>query len=311
MMRGLLSLTALLGAWGATAAAPTDWAQRLVSLHPQEPMAYFELGEEVMAESSSAEDTALARSLFALAYDLDREGGGRLGPSVCLALASLAESEEDRRVLAALAALVGGESLALTQLAPPAGAPGAAASDEVAHSLAVALGHYRAGEYDRASALLDRPEVDALLESYDSLLAGAASRIRREARSKPSCRECRNQRVVRDGSSDESVRLCPTCGGNPGPVLDTLSLVRLLRVEAMLLAADRSWSEQIAADGGAPLPEWDASTLAARFGADASRPFWREGRWVSEVNAAALDRTSPPAQPRPPSALPYEPPRQE
>ena len=276
-MKWIGALTLGLVAIGASARQATHVRERLESLRPGQAMEYFELGEEVAFDARTAEDRALARRLYLLAYEMDRERVGSLGRSVCLALAEIAESEPDRQTMLALARAFSNE--AAPGFAPPA--PARTADDEAAFALATALGHYRAGEYDRASSILARPEVAALLARHEPLL-GSASAIVREVNAKPSCRECRNARVVKADLDPRSEwRLCYTCGGDPGPGLDLRALVSQLRVESMLLSgSQRSWSAQIIADGGAPLREIDPEDLASMFGVDAARSVWRDGQWV-------------------------------
>ncbi len=291
MRRGaFLSTLAALAIVGSLAARPVpELEARLTALTPGDAMAYFELGEEVAFDARTADERALARRLYLLAYEMDRADAGTLGRSVCLALAEIAATDQDRDLLLALARAFGGEGAP----AVAAEAPSRTADDENAFALATALGHYRAGEYDRAAAILGRPEVAALLERHESLL-GSASVLIRDVNSKPSCRECRNQRVVKaDLDPREEWRLCYTCGGDPGPGLDLRGLVAQLRVESILLSGSRrSWSAQVVADGGAPLREVDPEDLASMFGVDASRPVWRAGKWL-EVEAAGAEGDAP------------------
>ncbi len=285
-MRRLVAMA--VGAWAGAAsfAAPiADLDARLSALQPDAPMAYFELGEEVAYEAETVEERRLARWLYLIAYELDRAGAGELSRSVCLAMAEIAEDDQERAVLVALARAFGGGVIG------SGGAARAAPStqdDEAAFALATALGHFRAGEYDRAAAILSRPEVSSMLQRYENLL-GSASQLLREVNSKPSCRECRNARVVKaDLDPRADWRLCYTCGGDPGPGLDIRGLVAQLRVESMLLSGTRrSWSAQLVADGGAPLREVDPESLSARYGVDASRTVWRDGDWATPGPAGA------------------------
>jgi len=276
-MKWMIAVISAMLAEGAWAQPAPDLESRLAALQPGDAMEYFELGEEVAFDARTGEDRALARRLYLLAYEMDRTHAGSLGRSVCLALAEIAESEPDRQTMLALARAFSNE--AAPGFAPPA--PARTADDEAAFALATALGHYRAGEYDRASSILARPEVAALLARHEPLL-GSAPAMLREVNAKPSCRECRNARVVKADLDPRSEwRLCYTCGGDPGPGLDLRGLVSQLRVESMLLSgSQRSWSAQIIADGGAPLREIDPEDLASMFGVDAALSVWRAGRWV-------------------------------
>lgn len=247
---------------------------RLTSLEPSTPLAYFELGEEVAQEASGPGDIDLARRLFALTYELEREGGP-LRASACLALASLAGSEQDRTALLALASSLRGRRI---EGASGAGGP----SEATALRLATALGHYRAGEYARASSLLANPEVRELLRQYGHML-GSEEALLRQVRSQPSCRECRNRRiVVADLDPKRTYRLCYTCGGDPGPDLSNEQMLDHLRVESILLSdVERSWSAQLLEDGGAPLRDLDPDNLAASLGIDPTLTLYRDGSWVS------------------------------
>jgi hypothetical protein len=267
---------------------------RLGALRPDAPMAYFELGEEVASESGSHEERDLARRLYLLAYELDRAQDGALGRSVCLALGEIAEDDRERAMLAALARALGDGASPLAP-SPASRERATGADDENAFALATALGHYRAGEYERAAAILARPEIGSMLQRYENLLGGAALLLR-EVNSKPSCRECRNARVVKaDLDPQSDWRLCYTCGGDPGPGLDLRGLVSQLRVESMLLSGTRrSWSAQLVADGGEPLREVDPEELANRYAVDASRSVWRDGDWAAPENAPMEPAASPP-----------------
>ena len=59
-------------------------------------------------------------------------------------------------------------------------------------------------------------------------------------------------------------------------------LVLMLRLEAALLAGpDRSWSGDMLLTQGRPLVEVDADRIEETLGVDASRPCYRNGRWVA------------------------------
>lgn len=261
--------------------------RRLAALDPSRPLEYFELGEELAYESDERGDIDLARRLYVLAYELDRrrDGDPRLGASVCLALADLTTTEDERRWL-----------LAMAQAARPGG-EGAAwrrAASELSGSapeflLAEALGRWRSGDYRRAQATLDKPDVRAALRKADALLSGQADRVLHDAQSEPTCRECRNRRVVRTGTDpNATMRLCQTCGGNPGPRLSQSDLLAELRTEQSLVGGtNATWSAQIAVDGGAPLREVDPSELAPYFKVDPDESVWRAGAWARPVAADA------------------------
>src|SRR5262245_1831352 len=107
------AIMALTAAWSEPAATrPTvagasgslqPWTARLEALKPAEPLAYFELAEEVADVAADAQQRELARHLFALAGMLDTK---RLGRSACLAIADLEENAVVKRRLLALASLL-------------------------------------------------------------------------------------------------------------------------------------------------------------------------------------------------------------
>ncbi|MCC6320517.1 MAG: hypothetical protein IT438_03670 [Phycisphaerales bacterium] len=281
-------------------------ADRLAALSPDNPLAYFELAEEIAAAPIAIDDRDLARTLFVLAAVLAAEpasAGPRkaettpdwLASSACLALVSLAESEPERRWLRAMAgSLTPEESRAAAQRASSA-----SSLDAPAQELAAALDSLRAGQGQRAAKLLERPGVSDLLDRYERLLTsdgrpGGAARIRSLVSKFPYCRECRNERVTRDR---EGTHLCSTCGGRPGPKVEGEELVGQLRLESLLVnGIQRSWAAQTIADGGAPLRELDMASLADAFGVDPARRWWRQGHWVESADG----RRRPEPQPQTP-----------
>ncbi len=287
-----------------------DLEARLTALTPDDPRAYFLLAEELAAEVEVAPAARpLAQSLFALSYELERaaSGGdagradGAFGRSVCLALASIAPRDDERRWLLALA-----RSLDAARADPEFDAPGPGPTRrEAALDLATALGYVRSGEGRRAKTLLDKPGVAGLLAQYQGLLSGpglsiGADTIRRYADQWPVCPECRNQRIVtRAGEGGGTKLICYTCRGNPGPRLSDEEVLLQLRLESALLSGiQRSWAAQVAIDAGAPLRDLDPAELGATYGVDASRPLWRDGQWQTlDGKAAEPEPAAPPNAP--------------
>ncbi len=271
----------------------SDLPQRLAALDPARPEEYFGLGEEVAAEMPDAEGRRLARTLYVLAFELDRARARTpdnipLGPSVCLALAEIASDAGERTRLATLAASLG--VAASARSSPPAGGTPRqdAAAAEAAFSLATALGYVRAGENARAAPILARPEVRRLLDKYSDFVGGSDALVR-DVAARPACNQCRNARVVRDERAGPTslndaatpMRVCPTCGGRPGPHLSERRYIDHLRLESILLSGtQRSWSAQLIADGGAPLRELTAADLATSYDVDPDRTVWRDGVWT-------------------------------
>ncbi len=284
-------------------ASPADqFDARLAALDPAQPEGYFLLAEEVADSAANDSGRDLARRLYVLAYELDKArppspGKGRLGPSVCLGLVAIADKEDERRWLLALA-----QSMDDRQAGPDwSPTVPAAGADEVAFNLATVLGLSRAGEGRKAEKLLEKPGVSALLEKYDAALrvrgiGGGAGAVRRAIRDWPMCPECRNHRVVLKpgGGPEHGMVLCPTCHGNPGPRLSDEELAQQLQVESALLKGNhRSWAAQVLSDGGAPLRDLDTAEIAATYGVDPSRPVWRHGAW----EAPEAPANKPPAAP--------------
>jgi hypothetical protein len=284
---------------GAGGARVAKLAERLEALTPANPRAYFELGEELASEASDDVDRRMVRRLYVLAFDLDRGSqlpDTSLGGSVCLALAAIAETDDERRWLTAL-----GETLA------PEGTPDlrrikstTTSRDPAAFDLATSLSFVRSGEGRRASKILDKPGVSELLDKCDKLLmpgVGGASLIRRHIDEWPVCAQCRGRRFIKDGAG---VHLCPMCRGTPGPTLTHDEIVGQIRTESVLLSGQqRSWAGQVISDAGATLRELDPSELAATYGVDAARPLWRDGAWVVDPKAP---KPAPPMSPRNDSA---------
>ena len=308
LVRAASVVAACLLAGAGAAAQPADagavesmsgrWAglgERLSALEPSEPEGYFLLGEEVAAEAMTGAERALARRLHALAFGLasrqDR-GDDRLRASAALALADLARTDEDRAWLRAIArSLRPPESGAAA--APGAGGSRAAGSisREAGHDAARALGLLRSGDGREAGRLLARDEVEGLLERYSGLITetgpvGLMHTLRTEARSWPddTCRDKRYivAQVTRNGEQTREIQLCPVCGGSPGWAPEPEIFRGTLRLESKLLdGVQRSWSAQLAADGGAVLRDPDPENLPASLGYEVARSVWRGGRWVS------------------------------
>ncbi len=273
------------------------WGKRLGALSPDKPMGYFLLGEEVAADATDNEARDLARRLYVLAYELDarsaaEKGRFRLGPSVCLGLASMASRDDERRWLRALAET-------LSEREPSLGgttADGIGGFDpEAAFDLATAMGLARSGEGRRAEQLLDKPGVSELLDRIeaqpmpDGSLNNLRAFFKRAIRDWPICPQCRNRRVVPAGSNrNGEMVLCDTCRGNPGPKLTEQELANQLRIEAVLLqGTQRSWAAQVLADAGAPLRDLDPSELAGTYRVDPAKPLWRDGQWTAAPGDAA------------------------
>lgn len=260
---------------------------RLELLSPTDPLAYFELGEEVAYEIPSGSGRELARRLYVLAFELDlrREEPLGLGGSVCLALADLSVDVSEQRWLRALAEALEGASRDVRWSSATSGV-----ADRLALDLAEAMGRARAGDTRELRTLLGRFDVATFLRD-SGMKPGEATDFARELegivdrlRVKPPSRE--ERRVV---GGELIVEIDAETGGNPGPSLDDRAYLEHVRVEMLLLGGQAgTWASQLLLDDGAPLRDVDPSELAAAFGVDASRCVWerrgdggwREGAWV-------------------------------
>ncbi len=260
-----------------------DLTRRLEALTPDDPLPYLLLAEEVADEADSPDETRLARHLYVVAYEIERERdrGRPLGASICLGLRQIERVEDARAWLSALAGALDPRyasrdwSVARNQ----------DQDRDAALKTATMLGLVRSGQGTRAIVLRDDPEVIEMLNRYGALLGpGSMTRIDTMMRAWP-CPECRNARFVNRTGRAVQTRLCNTCLGNPGDHLSRDELIVHLRFETRLLnGVQRSWSAQAAMDEAAPLldPEPDALApqLSVRYEIDPSRRYWRDGTWV-------------------------------
>ena len=266
------------------------------------------MGEAVGADAQDGPSRALCRTLYVLAYETSKKqtdemrrasGSADIRISVCLALAAVADSDSEQRWLRAIASSLGSTGLESGGSASTAGG-GVAPPDPAALELASALGLVRVGQGRAAARLLEKPEVSRLLDQTERLLSpgglsGGAQRVRKLMGDWPNCPECKNRRFIK---SQEGVRLCPTCGGKPGPKLVQQELLYQLRLEASLLhGVQRSWVAQTVVDGGAPLRDLDPEELAATYRVDPAKTLWRNGTWTSPTGSVAAPPALPVATP--------------
>lgn len=227
---------------------PGSWTERLESLHPGDPMAYFDLGEEVADLAQTEKEHELAGRLFALAGLLDTP---RLGRSACLALANIESEIHIKRRLLAMASLLGsaGSRPGLFSRVYEDGF-----NETIALKVTDAFSFYRRGLGARALRQLRKPGVDDMLESLDHLLRGGSARFRED---------------------------CRLYNGRAKPMLTEFHLVKMLTVEkAILSGPERSWSSELLLSRGRPLIEIESDRLDQVLGVDPSRCVYRGGRWV-------------------------------
>ncbi|MBL8760681.1 MAG: hypothetical protein JNL50_05195 [Phycisphaerae bacterium] len=267
--------------WRGDAVLGEEILARLKAVEAGNPESLLRAGEDLAAMGTPL-SARVARRVLAGAIEVDRaRGGGRVAAGACLLLAELSTSDPDRRWFAALAR------------AMEAGAPGRAwrrageegYSAEAAYNAACVVGLVRAGDGLAARQLLNEPGVRQVLLDHERLLStigepGGLAYLEREAGKWP-CPECRNDRVVRTVVERQvQYKLCPACGGNPGPMLSDGAIILQLRLEARLLhGVQRSWAAQLAADHGLPLDDPDADELSKVLGFDSLAFVFRDGGW--------------------------------
>lgn len=271
---------------------------RLESLNPSDPEAYFLLGETLAAEPQTPGNLEFAQRLYVLAIVLaSRDEALRTtAAGAAVGLLDITRSEADRRALRSIASALD----ARFGTRDWSRSTEASVSDDVAYDAATALGAIRAGMGTLVRNELKRPEIRSLIDRYSTLITGAPGQnilpgLERAAEAWP-CPECRNERIVTKRHTGQIERvLCYTCGGNPGPTLTREQYIGQLRFEAQVLnSTPRSWGAQVAADLGAPLREADISELPIRFGIDVAKPWFRDGSWVTDPgndeNETGVDR---------------------
>jgi hypothetical protein len=278
---------------------PATIAARLAALSPDDPMAYFTLGEDLgYAHDASPALRRLARELLLIAASIDREGGSPMGldRSAALALADLAETEAERRWLRATAEALAieGRSADAALLWPVDTA--AVGSDDLHLRVAETLARARANDGIRVQRELARAPVQRTL-----LLAGVpASEVRGImaelgiVAGTRQCPGCRNERAVRERTSDGRMvlTLCPVCGGNPGAQLSGPQYLEHLRAEALVLRVEADdWSTDLFLSNSQPLNDTGFEALLRRYGVDAGAREWEasagdqprrepRGRWA-------------------------------
>ncbi|MBL9000871.1 MAG: hypothetical protein JNK25_07015 [Phycisphaerae bacterium] len=263
--------------------ADVRYRYRLEALRPDDPGAYFLLGEEVADAAANAADSKLAVELQCLAFEIARQAPATrsIAAAAALALTELDLAEKNRRFLQAMARVMDPARVEPAWLTkPPPASP-----ESQPYKVAVLLGLIRSGDGVRARQMLTKPDVRASLQASERMLlahglSGGIAGLEREAAIWP-CPSCSNRLLNRrPNTSPPEYRPCSNCGGNPGPVLSPFEFTQQLRLESFLLQGSaRSWAAQGASDRGEPLIDPDPAHLCSVFGVDPARVYWRAGRW--------------------------------
>lgn len=299
--------------WRGDTKLPPEIVARLSAISPIDPEALLRAGEDLSSMGSPL-SIRVARRVLAGAIEIDRQrGGGRVGAGACLLLAEIATTEPDRRWFAALARALESGASSRSWLHDGDQSYNA----DAAYNAACAVGLVRAGDGLAARQLFKEPGVRDILLDHERLLStigepGGLAFLEREAAKWP-CTECRNDRVVKVVVNREvQHKLCPICGGNPGPVLSDEAVILQLRLEARLLrGVQRSWAAQLAADRGMPLDDPDPDELSKVLGFDSLAFVFKGDGWYrvdgtqppppSPIAAPTPVPDDVPAQPKPPA----------
>jgi hypothetical protein len=224
------------------------WNAKLGALDPRSPQDYFLLAEDIADTATTDRERGLAKHLFALAGVLAPE---RYGQSACLALAQLEEHRPTARRLRALANLLDPYA-AVSSSREPAEIGNETRNLAAAIDLGEAFSALRLGRGSRAMTVLRRHGVEELLQRFAFSDAVDPHRLSEDARA---------SRRPRDLDS---------------PRIDDALLIEI----ALLAGAERPWSADLKLYDRQPLIEVDDDLLRRMLGANADRPFYRDGRWV-------------------------------
>jgi hypothetical protein len=259
------------------ASAP-DAEQRLAALRPDDPGSYLLIGERLIER---LETMRLGRETLAIAVPLAADSDPSLAASAAVALASVAESVDERRGLWSLAVEldpVRGVDLRWTA---GAGARAAGPAREAGRTLAALRVNDRAGAVAMAenSALRSRiiEEGVRLGHNVDRLTA-VLGKWESDALNDP----CRGQLTirVRDGAGFLQ-QPCPDPSYHHGLRTDSPDWAMMVGIEMSLLGTTPdSWNAQAAVGLDSALPVWTLERVAKAYGVSRTRPVRRSGRWA-------------------------------
>ena len=236
-----------LRASGPSAGKPGPWDHRLSALDPAEPLAYFELAEEVADQARDESEQGLAIRLFALAGILDAD---RLGASACLGLLQVIDDPVRRRRLEAVLELLDDG----TDLVAQAGRdPDTSVSSSAALAVSVALGRYRRGD-----------------------AVGAIRRLKGERGA--------IELLRRSGGDLDSIRRLVDALGQARPSITAIftprELTSMLQVEVSVLGrARRSWSSDLLVTRARPIVLVELDDLGTIVGVETAKSVYRDGWW--------------------------------
>jgi|GEM_PF-2114470 len=254
--------------------------QRLEQLRPDNPAAYLQAGEELLAvgrERAAEHALVLALTIGAA------QGERHTAASAALALRARTEHPDQRQLLRALADTLSPDLVTHAWLLESADA---GASRETARSAARVLLDIRRARGDAALEGLRDLAVRDLLTSQPELRAIAGNErttvpeyLAAMARAWP-CPDCDNERIIRQRGV-ATPELCPHCHADPGPRLPNAQQSAWLTVETRLLANDPLWSDIGAfPELNEPIAQPSVEAVPRLFGVDVTRTHYRNGDWT-------------------------------
>ena len=228
---------------------PPEFTARLAALSPDDPRAYFELGEEVADVAEDIDTRQLARELFSRAAVINPKTFGR---SAALALADLETKQTRKRRLLALAHLLDDRQDTPNWLASESFRQDIPA--DAALELSEVFSFYRRGMGSRVESKLADSNAGKLLKQIAPAIGGER-------------RFLENATRYRTGIS---------------PIKTDNELMTMLQLEiAMLAGENRPWSSELLLRGGRTLVEVNPERLADSFEVDGDALYYRNGDWVA------------------------------
>ena len=245
-MRWIMAVLCLVSSLWAVEPGAIDvrLVDRLRSLTPDDPAAYFRLGEDLVDASGSSSDLELAIRLFVLADHLNPSMYRR---SAILAIRPLVDDPAVHRLLKANLRA----STMHTSFMPEMG-HWSTRDDDVIMKAVDALSAFRNGDEKKFRQLLEFDGVVEILEVHSSRLPGDIDWMSRRISQS-------NKKEVVLAEDDQ---------------------VSTLELQAELLgSSDQPWSVVLRTAKGRPMTVIDPIPLSEIFGIPADRTRWLDGEW--------------------------------
>lgn len=257
---------------------------RLASLKPADPVAYLELGEDMLETPDSPERIDMTRQLLvrALEYGRSRPEHRRTAASAAIALASMSKRDGDRLWLRSVAAILEPTSDDFA----PARRSREQESQASASRASLFLTQLRAGAGIEARDSLDTKGVREVLEKHERELSAlgtiSVQHLENESKKWP-CTDCNSTgMIVPPKGQRGSAKLCPVCGGQPGMKLSAADFAAQLRLQRRLTGSfSEPWGSLLTTEGAPPARDPDPANVAPAFAVDVKLSVWRDGQWAA------------------------------